>query len=89
MKIMRARTDYTKIKTGKLTGVKVIGKTDCENQYLIWEMVCDCGQKVIKTASQIRSGKLLSCMDCKVHSLKRPRNSKFFNGQKRPYIKRS
>lgn len=85
---MRAITDYTKKKTGKLIGVRIIGRTDCEVKRVIWLMVCECGNEVVKTAAQIRSKKLMSCMDCKVQTLKRPKQSKFYNGYKRKYTKK-
>lgn len=85
---MRTRIDYTSKKIGKLTGVKVLGKTNCENKLLIWKMICDCGQEVIRTTAQIRSGCLQMCIDCKTETLKYPRHSKFFKGTKRAYNKK-
>lgn len=85
---MRARTDYAGKKVGKLTGICVVGKTDCEAGRLIWKMRCECLEIVYKTTAQIRSGKGLICQDCKLLTLKNPRQSKFFKGQLRPYNKR-
>lgn len=50
------------MKYGKLTFVKVDGKS--KDNHIMWECVCDCGNKYIGYATRIKNGNRKQCKKC-------------------------
>lgn len=46
------------IRSGKLTSVKIANK---KTKQFFWECICDCGNKIVVSGNNIRSGKTQSC----------------------------
>ena len=62
-----ASKDYTGVKFGKLTAIKVVGRvTAGKKKYNIWLCKCDCGRKTEENQSYLISGnKIRACKVCR------------------------
>ena len=56
---------YVGYRIGKLTVTKCIGSN---GQKVIWECICDCGNKVERSTSELNAGSILSC-GCLKHEI--------------------
>ena len=69
--ISKKQIDYTGQKYGRLTFLGYVGR---KNNKSIWELQCDCGNKVVKPTREIVSGNTSSC-GCLARELRIQRNT--------------
>jgi hypothetical protein len=79
----RSTNDLTGLKFGKLTVVGLYGRS--KNKQLLWDCICDCGNKTIVLGRNISTGRTTSCGCYRKEKNSKPPGESYLNHLYRHY----